>query len=364
MAALINFSDIKCQEKKSILKELKNIILDHSCSREKLELIYIKLNDKSSFSNIIHRIKEIIDTVPNQVPKALANDNFYGRLFDSNLAEYILEEKDKNQEKNNQYVIDFLITKLPERGIEHFERIKNMMIDDPQPWRENIPEVSVFFNEPTRNNYISMLKSDNKYSNFLLSSIGVKAMLVYPSLKHECSKATKIYISKIQKQRVLIESKSIKTNKSHRSGILLDYQYDGLFENVLGLGLGVRPIDRYISPSTYSEDSIHNINAIKSGRAIGIGMSGSSNLLEPLFQTIMKENKDFQISTARLQAAAFLTFSGGHSFNEAYNVFNSALEPYVPMSYNLFSEISPYHNKAVVHAYNKTLEMSNKINYK
>ncbi|MGT0149055.1 hypothetical protein ACT691_02220 [Vibrio metschnikovii] len=92
-------------------------------------------------------------------------------------------------------------------------------------------------------------------------------------------------------------------------------------------------------------------------------MSGSSNLLEPLFQIIMKENKDFQISTARLQAAAFLTFSSGHSFNEAYNIFNSALEPYVPMSYNLFSEISSYHNNAVNHAYNKTLETSNKINW-
>ncbi|HGS4461820.1 TPA: hypothetical protein ACMDOB_001692 [Vibrio metschnikovii] len=363
IASLINFSDIKLSEKNSILNKLKFIFLDGSCSRDNLKFIYDELSDKPSFSNIIHHVKEIIDTVPNQVPKTLANDNLYGRLFDSNLAEFILEETDTNQNKNHQYIVDFLIKKLPERGFEHFERIKDMMINDPQPWRVNIPEVYDFFDNPTKNNYISMLKSKNKYSSFLLSSIGVKAMLVYPSLKYECKKATEKYISKIKKQRVLIENKSMQHQENHRSGILLDYQYDGLFENAHGLGLGVRPIDRYISPSTYNEDSIHNINAIKKGRAIGIGMSGSSNLLEPLFQIIMKENKDFQISTARLQAAAFLTFSGGHSFNEAYNIFNSALEPYVPMSYNLFSEISSYHNNAVNHAYNKTLETSNKINW-
>ena len=53
-----------------------------------------------------------------------------------------------------------------------------------------------------------MLDSKHKFSGMLVSSLGVKAMLSYPSFSSIRDEATKRYVSEIQAQRVLIKNLS------------------------------------------------------------------------------------------------------------------------------------------------------------
>lgn len=363
IASLVKFSEIKPNEKESILRYIQNAFLEGTSGSSSMKIIVEILKSNPEFKNVMPSIYEIVDKVPKIIHKTLANDNLYGRFFDSCFAEFILNNNNEDQNKTSRHVSDFLISQIPKEKF-HEEgvlfKIKQMMMKDPQPWRSTIPEVTIFLDDPTKENFIAMLNSNHKYTRFLISSLGVKAMLSYPSLSEYKLKATERYVSEIVEQRILINSPNLDLKESGRSGLLLPYQNDGLLEK--GVGVGIRPIDRYISPETYTKDSTHNINAIKKGRAIGIGLSGSSNLLESLFQVIKSKNDDFQVDTARLQAAAFLTHSGGHSINEAYNVFKSTLDTLIPLSYIELSMISPFHEEAILYAYDKCLEMSKKIN--
>ncbi|EIO5874258.1 TPA: hypothetical protein ACN34E_004489 [Vibrio parahaemolyticus] len=365
MASMIKHSNIDQTQKEKALNDLKEIYLEGSLGKHVLHLFIQSLNSEVAFSNLIPSLKRIMDTIPNVIPKTLANDNLYGRNFDSNMAEFILNSGNEYLKKNTKELSVFLKYNLPhqpEPQKHTLNSIQSQMIADPQPWREKIPEAIEFIKTPSKDNFLKMLDSKHKFSGMLVSSLGVKAMLSYPSFSSIRDEATKRYVSEIQAQRVLIKNLSNDSNESNRSGLLLPYQHDGLVGVNDEIGVGVRPIDRYVQPNTYASDTTHNKNAIAKGRAIGIGMSGSSNLLEALFQSLKKKNVDFNVDTARLQAAAFLTYSGGHSINEAYNVFQSKHDTLTPLSYSELCMVSPLHEEAILYAYEKNLELSKNMN--
>jgi len=133
------------------------------------------------------------------------------------------------------------------------------------------------------------------------------------------------------------------------------------------LGTGVRPIDRY--KRNVRNLTEHDQEAQQSERAIGIGMSGSSNLLNALFRKIGADNPRFSITSARLIAAAHLTFSGGHSINEAFTVFNYAnAGNVIPLSYSdlaayfTASPVEGLFNSAVEHAFSAVIGASDYVN--
>ncbi|MFS1922999.1 hypothetical protein [Vibrio lentus] len=365
MASMIKYSNIDHTQKEKALSNLKSINLEGSLGKSVLNLFIQNLKSEGTLSNLIPGLERIVNTIPKVIPKTLVNDNLYGRNFDSNMAEFILNNRNKDLKKNTTELSNFLKSNLPNQPVpqrDALESIRKMMIQDPQPWREEIPEAVEFIKTPSKDNFLKMLDSNHKFNGMLVSSLGVKAMLAYPSFSYIRDKATKRYVSEIKEQRVLIKNSNNDSNESKRSGLLLPYQHDGLVGVNDEVGVGVRPIDRYVQPNTYANDTKHNINAIKKGRAIGIGMSGSSNLLESLFQHLKKKNVDFNVDTARLQAATFLTYSGGHSINEAYNVFQSKHDVLAPLSYDALCMVSPLHEDAILYAYEKNLEMSKNIN--
>ena len=364
MASMIKHSNIDQSQKEKALYNLKEIYLEGSSGKGVLRMFIGSLSSEVAFSNLIPSLKGILDTIPKVMPKTLVNDNLYGRNFDSNMAEFILNSGDEDLKKNTKELSDFLKCNFPNQPEPQeyvLNRIKSMMIEDPQPWREKLPEAVGFIKNPSKDNLFKMLDSKHKFSGMLVSSLGVKAMLAYPSFIGIRYEASERYASEIKPQRVLIQNSNNDSNESNRTGLLLPYQHDGLVDVNGEIGVGVRPIDRYVQPNTYASDTTHNKNAIKKGRAIGIGMSGSSNLLEALFQSLKKKNVDFNVDTARLQAAAFLTYSGGHSINEAYNVFQSKHDTLTPLSYSELCMVSPLHKEAIQYAYEKNLEMSKNL---
>lgn len=96
---------------------------------------------------------------------------------------------------------------------------------------------------------------------------------------------------------------------SNRTGIKLNYQMQD--QNGQPGYIGIRSMVRY--QSAVNSLTEHNQEALTSERPIGIGMSGSSNILNHLFILLDDEFSDFNIDHARLLAASFLTYSDGHS---------------------------------------------------
>lgn len=367
IAAKIKYSCIAAEKKNIELHLLREIYFRGGANKAYIQGYVDSLRSDRDYDDVIPDLEKIIDTIPARVPKTLANDNLYGRNFDSNLAEYVLNERVQCEylKRNSQEIRDFLKQELLRQSPSENEvlyLIRDMMVDDPQPWREKIPESRFFITNPSRESFFKMLDSDHMFSGMLISSVAVKALCAYPSLAGIKEAATKRYSMRIEPERVLINNMSGQSNESGRTGLLLSYQYDSLVGSNDNVGVGVRPIDRYVLPATYKEDCEHNKISIRRGRAVGIGLSGSSNLLEYLFKYIKNDNSKFDMDAARLQAATFLTFSGGHSINEAYNVFYSKPDMLKPVSYDELRMVSPMHEEAILYAYDKNLELSKFIN--
>lgn len=84
---------------------------------------------------------------------------------------------------------------------------------------------------------------------------------------------------------------------------------------------------------------MHNQQALTYGSPLAVGMSGSANLLKSYFNHIAKRSQKFNIEQAKLLSAAELTYSGGHSINEAYTTFNMEKNKrFQPLDYRPFCD--------------------------
>jgi hypothetical protein len=142
-------------------------------------------------------------------------------------------------------------------------------------------------------------------------------------------------------------------------GLLLSYQKYYPANNEDYVGIGIRPIDKYMRPSAGVALTEHDTTALANERTIGIGISGSSNILHVLFQYLQLRDEDFPLDDAKLATASWLSYSGGHSFNEAYSVFGFMTEGnFKPLSFNALKKSSPLSEVAIAQAYNKVIETS------
>lgn len=362
MSCAIRNSDMPDGLKQTLENELKSIYLSGSLSIQTLDLfLKYTANLLGKDSSLVNKLKLLMGTVEKEFFVTKHNDNYYGRFFDSTIAEAIVNKPSDEMNRNieiikNKIVDDFILLGADQQ--DAIDLINSKMKEDPAVWRSDIPEVANFLDECTPENFIKMVNAPSEIKNLLIMHLAVKYVTVSPGFRDMVTISSDLYTDVIYPQRHLSR---VKNNQevSNRTGIRLSYQMQG---DVGSPGyIGERPMDRYQQP--VGDLIEHNQEAIISERPIVIGMSGSANLLNYLFISLNDEFPDFDVEQARLLAASFLTHSGGHSINEAYTVYGyKDNKSFKPVSYSTLLESNDFTKKVINNSYDKLIEEAMTLN--
>lgn len=324
LASLIEQHNISPAFKANIMHKIKQTYLSGHVSMKTIQNFHDMVELFCPLDlNLLSRIKKVIGTIEHEGFMLKRNDNYYGRLFDSAFANYLIHNPSVQMKQavnilRNEFLTDFSSVTSEEDEQKRCVEIAKLMKSDPPPWRYDIPEVKKFLKHPSANSFEKMLKTKNKYNHVLIIHLAVKYLKYSPTYGRMKKEATKIYNSVICSQRELNKRDKCEPINSQRTGILLPYQdppHVGSFN-----AKSMRPIDRYKLKT--KKLSLHDRLSAKHERALGIGMSGSANILKYFFNDLLNRKHDFNLEQAKLLTAAYMTFSGGHSINEAYTVFD------------------------------------------
>lgn len=363
MACVIKNSDIQSEVKSIILNDIKDIYLSGSLSRQTLDLLlkYFSqlLGDNSP---VINRLQNLLNSIEKKFYLTKHNDNYYGRTFESTIAELVISKPSNEMNRSVEIIKNKIIAGF--NLLEHNEGRKLIisiyckMMFDPVIWRTEIPEAMKFLDDPTSDNFINMMNTSSKIKNLLIMHLAVKYVALAPEFYNMKKKASVLYTDVILKQRNL--NRDINNQEiSSRTGIKLNYQMQSQARQPLYRG--ERPIDRY--KSSINKLTEHNQEALTYERPIGVGMSGSANLLNYLFISLGSEFFDFNIDHTRLLAASFLTHSGGHSINEAYTVYGyKDNKSFKPVSYSTLRESNEFTKNIIDTSYNKLIDEAMTLN--
>jgi hypothetical protein len=309
----------------------------------------------------------MVGTIEEKVHMTKRNDNFYGRLFETSLSEYVVNNPDEEMIQVRDIVSSTLLSDFA-RYTEQYKcnlcgRIAQEMRDDPPPWRHNLEAANVFLATEAPQDFVKMLGHDGPYSVPLVLSLAVKYVIQAHGMLDLMGKASEFYVAAIRPQRLLVCRDSADAAKStNLPGLLLPYQRGGISNKLDATGTGVRPIDKYARPGDLDGMTEHDVVAATYERTIGIGMSGSANILHFLFNSIAAK-REFPMDAAKFATASWLTYSGGHSFNEAYSTFaymNSG--NFTPLSFNDRAKIPGSIGTGILTAYDAVIEASSGLN--
>ena len=314
----------------------------------------------------IEKMDAIIESIEKDFYITKHNDNYYGRLFDSELASYVINNPTEEMTKVSALLKKHLLSDFKKYTSSSQEilclEIANALSEDNAPWQATIEQVAQFLEKKPKTGIIDdfylMLESDSPYKTSLILSLAVKYICFANNFHAINIASTKLYNAVIVPQKNLLRVKN-SNELGTRHGILLHYQRKEGPQ--IELGNGVRPIDRYQPP--VSKQTEHDQHALMHERAIGISMSGSAHILNNLFLDLQKTNEHFPMESAKLMTAAHLTFSGGHSINEAYSSFEyQGNKNFQPLPYQSLSDRSDAAAAAVEHAYKAILAISQRLN--
>ncbi|MBS0848406.1 hypothetical protein [Citrobacter sp. JGM124] len=363
IAGIIKEAPDDIMNKKELEEIIKKTWLDGSLSRQSLynmaELIKIKINN---YPEIINKIDEVLQLLENNFFITKRNDNYYGRLFETELSKFIIDHPNMNMLKVRDTISSFILDDFQclssDDQLSLCACLANRMFSDPPAWRDKLICANHFVREPDPECFVKMIKYSGKYSIPLILSVAVKYIISSQGTVALKNEATKYYIHKILPQRQIFSSLSDSRNiKNSAYGLLLPYQKNYLLSNPPSLGAGIRPIDKYMRPTVGVELNEHDAIALSNERTIGIGVSGSSNILNFLFKKLQLEYEGFPEDDAKLATASWLSYSGGHSFNEAYSVFSFMSQgSFKPLSFNELKTSSLLSEIAITHSYNKVVE--------
>lgn len=350
-------SYIQSEVKSLLLNEIKAIYLSGSLSRQTLDL-FLKYSSQILRNNdpVINKLQELLNSVEKEFYLTKHNDNYYGRTFESAIAELVVNNPSKEMSKNIEIIKDKMIDDFNSlndwQKQDLLESIHSKMESDPAIWRSDISEARKFLDAHTSDNFINMMNTSSKLKPLLIMHLAVKYVVTSPGFKNMKNTASALYLDVISPQRDLnrvINNQEV----SNRTGIGLIYQVQG--KTGQPGYIGERPMDRYKSSiDTLTE---HNQEALIYERPIGIGMSGSANILNHLFISLDNETFDFNIEHARLLAASFLTHSGGHSINETYTVFGyKDNKTFKPVNYTTLYESNKFTKNIIDTSYNKLID--------
>lgn len=334
--------------------------LDGSLSRQgALNALSLVRRDAGRFPALIQQIDRIESSMEKCLYITRRNDNLYGRLFETHLAEFLVKNPDESMLLVRDSVAEFMRSDLLAYkslvADSLAKEIAQLMGQDPAPWRAAIPEVRSFLASPNKKSLEAMLGCKGDKSVSLLLSVAVKYTIKAPGLAGLLNRASAFYMAVIVGQRNLIGGPRAKL-QTDMHGLLLPYQRGAHPSAATAEGVGVRPMDKYVRPDPDTGMTSHDWNAVVSERTIGIGMSGSSNILDFVFRDISSKNPDFPATSARMAAAAWVAHSGGHSFNEVYSVFGYGQnKDFSPISFNGLELESFTAHEAVDYAFSKVV---------
>lgn len=368
IAGLIKKQGGDLENKRELDELVKCTWLDGSLSQQSLhntvELIKIKIGEHQ---RIIIEIDKIMRTLEKEFFVTKRNDNYYGRLFETELSKYIVNNPDASMLKVRDAISEFIVdnfSNIPEDEQPKLcTAVATVMHRDPPLWRNSLSYANIFILNKTPQCFIDMMNFKGKNSVPLVLSTAVKYIVLSQGTRDIKNRAAQYYINKILPQRQLIVSLNEYKNLCTADyGLLLPYQkyHRSNYEDYdRDADCGVRPIDKYIRPSAGVALTEHDAAALANERTIGIGMSGSSNILHFLFQLLQLRDESFPLDDAKLATAAWLSYSGGHSFNEAYSVFGFMTEGnFKPLSFNTLKTSSALSEIAIGQAYNEVIEAS------
>jgi hypothetical protein len=326
IAALLKHND----EPIALQDMVKATWLDGGLSRQSVVNMCSLLNvTLSATSPSRSGINTILSNLEPEFIRTRRNDAFYPRLFETALAEEIVHQPTAEMNEVRDAIALFLVnhflmqTNGDEERRSICEKVASAMLADPAIWRSEIPEAQMFLSTRSPDDFVAMLQSKGRYSIPLVVSLVVKYAVSSSTLSEVVANATQYYVDKIKPERDLISAPTDQPNKpTNLHGLLLPYQRGANSRYGKINGSGVRPIDRYVRPSAGKGLTSHDLVAVSSERAIGIGMSGSANIVNFVLHELMDRGQPLHLNDAQLATAAWLTFSGGQSFNEAYSVFS------------------------------------------
>jgi hypothetical protein len=349
---------------------LRDTYLGSGAHRPGLDLALRMLRDLlSAHPALLGEVETIASQVVDVLHATRENDNLYGRTFDTAFAAYLAHARAP--------VFDAVARALREELAATFNseldtdvcpKVARLLRRDTAHWLATIPEALAFAATPTVENFKAALDASvhAQYGPQFLMDVAWKYMFCSPAYEDLVADATALYDDVIIPQRQLNPSPLAQPVSSGRHGVTLPYQNVPV-QIGLNIGWGIRAVDKYVP--NVARISEHDRRARDAERAIGIGMSGSANLMGALFDRIRARNPAFPTKAAQLLCAANLTFNGGHSINEAYTTFRYREKrsflptPYLEMSQDLDSDDPAQHcgqlvRDAIDHAFAAVIQAS------
>jgi RTX toxin RtxA len=286
------------------------------------------------------------------------HDNFFGRKFESefvfhlikNPTESILNAADKIGEhiQNQIFAIENPVTARAQ-----LEKLSLALKSDPRPWHAEVPELQLFIENPSINNFKKMMENKKRsgYEVIKQSFIAVKFSLVTDV--RWMSEANKNYSQVIKPARSTLPSplgnfpqitpnQGSNPNNQEKEKTKVVGQLKAIIPVTSGFGTQLpHQLQNKGNANWKAEKNIQatvhvNIdaptkfeeNALLNEQNTVNGASGSTNIMTFLFKDILAQKKEsafaeFNIDDAFAGTMMFLTFDGGHSLPESFGTFTS-----------------------------------------
>lgn len=352
---LIKKSGLDDQVKQTIFEQIKANYLAGEAKKsveafcKKTQYLHAK-TDKALLSDI----GTLINSLEEAIYYTKHTDNYFGRLFETRLAEKIVNDPSPEMQKITQILMDHMAADFEKHSDSAQRKIcaslSSSIKKSWDTWYSSIPEVTQFSEKSTAKNFLAMLNTRHPLKPGLAMSLAVKYIIAPTGLNYLRGKTFFSYNDIIQPQRYWNDTYISNQKHSNRTGIQLTYQMKE--QNHPQDAKGGRPIDK--TRQNVSNVFGHDKNAFMHEKPVGVGMSGSSNLLDYLFFELKKKHEDLNHGHARLLAASSLVHSGGHSFNECWTVFNRW--DFTPLPYNKLLPDDAYMTAAIDYAWDKMTE--------
>ncbi|MGV7963463.1 MARTX multifunctional-autoprocessing repeats-in-toxin holotoxin RtxA [Photorhabdus tasmaniensis] len=271
-------------------------------------------------------------------------DNLFGRRFDSELAHELVKTVSPDAIAAARRTGQFLVREFeqwmkntsvaPVRDIDlRMQAFANTIKKDIRPWFSRVPELTTFLQQPTFDNFRTMMtKVDNGFEMIKIPFLAVKMSnvdgmgLISSQWK---AQGDTFYREEIYKSRStssqlakwadVTHKVKITEQQTNDYGIALPYQPSGdRYEDFLS-GRKVAA-GRILTPG---HETALERNALAQGHSVVTGASGSTNIMVHLNNYIASQDPTFPADQGYLNTLVFLVFDGGHSVNESLVVYKA-----------------------------------------
>ncbi|MQL49701.1 MARTX multifunctional-autoprocessing repeats-in-toxin holotoxin RtxA [Photorhabdus khanii] len=273
-------------------------------------------------------------------------DNLFGRRFDSELAHALVKTVSPEAIATAGRTGQFLVREFEQwmqstadstvrdRHIAiRMQAFANVIQKDTRPWFSRVPELTTFLQQPTFDNFKTMMtKVDNGFEMIKIPFLAVKMSNMDGmglSSSQWKAEGDAFYREAIYWARSTSNELTDRANVTYKVelteqqtndyGIALPYQPSGdQYEDFL-YGRKVAA-GRVLTPG---QETALERNALAQGHSVVTGASGSTNIMVHLNNYIASKDPAFLVEQGYLNTLVFLVFDGGHSVNESLVVYKA-----------------------------------------